>query len=229
MITDMGLNLPREDDFYNIKNFNDNFSCVEREIMRFTGDLNDAASNILGIGQKVDIINNTLPNSIAAVDQKATATDERVTDINTNLTNSISAIDHRDTVLIQNLMSEFDNLNTRLSSLANRFNVATSVSFVQVPFRGLRGITTTGSNVALKVVTINGFVLEDGVVFGVNFAPSNNTNSPTLNVNSTGAKPMWNDNGRIGVGNQVLVGDIYQIFQYNEALDRYIWITSMAI
>ena len=52
------------------------------------------------------------------------------------------------------------------------------------------GECTTASGTAAKVVDMTGFVLVKGVTITVKFTNSNTAISPTLNVNSTGAKPI---------------------------------------
>ena len=55
------------------------------------------------------------------------------------------------------------------------------------------GVCETAANTAAKVVTIPDFTLENGVGVMVKFKNSNTTNSPTLNVSGTGAKPIYID------------------------------------
>lgn len=55
------------------------------------------------------------------------------------------------------------------------------------------GICETAANTAAKVVTIPDFTLENGVSVMVKFKNNNTTNSPTLNVSDTGAKPIYID------------------------------------
>lgn len=55
------------------------------------------------------------------------------------------------------------------------------------------GVCETAANTAAKVVTIPDFTLENGVGVMVKFKNGNTTNSPTLNVSGTGAKPIYID------------------------------------
>ena len=57
------------------------------------------------------------------------------------------------------------------------------------------GTCSTGASTAAKTVAITGFVLTTGAVFYVKFSNANTANSPTLNVNSTGAKNIYFQNG----------------------------------
>lgn len=53
------------------------------------------------------------------------------------------------------------------------------------------GICNTAANEATKTVTITGFSLKTGAIVYVKFTNNNTTIAPTLNVNSTGAKPIY--------------------------------------
>ena len=53
------------------------------------------------------------------------------------------------------------------------------------------GVCSTGASTAAKTVDIEGFELVEGAVIFVKFTNSNSASSPTLNVNGTGAKPMY--------------------------------------
>src|SRR5574344_2069920 len=57
------------------------------------------------------------------------------------------------------------------------------------------GICSTASATAEKAVTLNGFVLATGATIQVTFTNANSANVPTLNVNSTGAKAIYNEAG----------------------------------
>lgn len=53
------------------------------------------------------------------------------------------------------------------------------------------GTSSTTASTAAKVVTCSGFKLSKGVIIGVNFSTANTAATPTLNVNSTGAKSVY--------------------------------------
>ena len=53
------------------------------------------------------------------------------------------------------------------------------------------GVCGTAAATAAKTVTINGFELIEGAVVIIKFTYSNSASNPTLNVNGTGAKPMY--------------------------------------
>lgn len=59
------------------------------------------------------------------------------------------------------------------------------------------GTSSTASTTSAKVVTSSGFVLATGVRIAVKFTNGNTTAFPTLNVNSTGAKSIY-QNGTVG-------------------------------
>lgn len=53
------------------------------------------------------------------------------------------------------------------------------------------GTSSTAAGTAAKVVTCSGFVLTTGTIIGVLFSTANTAATPTLNVNSTGAKTIY--------------------------------------
>lgn len=62
------------------------------------------------------------------------------------------------------------------------------------------GVCDTAANVAAKIVDMTGFKLIKGATVFVQFTNSNTVPSPTLNVNSTGAKPIMLDGTNKGLG-----------------------------
>lgn len=69
--------------------------------------------------------------------------------------------------------------------------VAKGVASVEKKVFATYGICNTADNVAAKVVTLSDFSLVKGAQISVNFTYANTASSPTLNVNSTGAKAIW--------------------------------------
>jgi hypothetical protein len=53
------------------------------------------------------------------------------------------------------------------------------------------GVCSTAAGTAAKTVTVDNFSLEEGAAVIVKFTNSNSASSPTLNVNGTGAKPIY--------------------------------------
>jgi len=64
----------------------------------------------------------------------------------------------------------------------------------QVAARGCYATSSTAAATAAKVADYPGFVLTTGATVYVRFANANSAASATLNVNSTGAKPIYNNN-----------------------------------
>lgn len=64
--------------------------------------------------------------------------------------------------------------------------------------RALYGTCTTAASTTAKVVTCQGFELRTGSVVNVRFTNKNTASSPTLNVNGTGAKPIYLNGSPIG-------------------------------
>ena len=54
------------------------------------------------------------------------------------------------------------------------------------------GTCSTAAGTAAKTAALSGFSLSTGAVVGIRFTYANTAASPTLNVNSTGAKPIYN-------------------------------------
>jgi hypothetical protein len=73
----------------------------------------------------------------------------------------------------------------------------TTTRFINgVPFNGTTNVNnfvscSTAAATAAKTVTINGFSLISGAQVRVKFTNANTASSPTLNVSSTGAKPIY--------------------------------------
>lgn len=62
------------------------------------------------------------------------------------------------------------------------------------------GTCSTAAGTAAKVVSLPGFTLQTGAEVTVRFTVTNTASSPTLNVNSTGAKPIQYRNAAIAAG-----------------------------
>lgn len=56
-------------------------------------------------------------------------------------------------------------------------------------------VCRTSANIAAKTITLSHFDLQEGASINIQFANANTASNPTLNVNSTGAKPMVLPNG----------------------------------
>jgi hypothetical protein len=62
------------------------------------------------------------------------------------------------------------------------------------------GACSTAAGTAAKTVSLSGFTLATGAEVTVMFTVTNTASSPTLNVNNTGAKPIYYRNAAIGAG-----------------------------
>lgn len=69
--------------------------------------------------------------------------------------------------------------------------VARSIASVNNKVEKTYGTCTTAAATVAKVVALDGFVLFTGAQITVKFSYANTAASPTLNVNGTGAKPIW--------------------------------------
>ena len=65
------------------------------------------------------------------------------------------------------------------------------------------GTSSTAAATAAKEATCTGFELEDGARIAVKFTNGNSSDAPTLNVNDTGAKAVYNDGAAVSAYNPV--------------------------
>lgn len=84
------------------------------------------------------------------------------------------------------LSSFLDGLSYRLDVLENNNGSSSGSSSCKQYY----GTCSTGSSTAAKVVVCSGFTLTTGARISVKFSSYNTATSPTLNVNSTGAKAI---------------------------------------
>ena len=77
------------------------------------------------------------------------------------------------------------------------------------------GACSTAAATKAKTVTLSGFTLVTGAIVGVKFSYDNTAAAPTLNVNSTGAKPIYYKGEAVAAG-LLKAGYVY-LFQYNGA------------
>lgn len=77
------------------------------------------------------------------------------------------------------------------------------------------GICSTAATTVAKTVTLKGFTLQSGAAVAVKFTYSNTAASPTLNINSTGASPIYScfTNSAIVSGN--IAAGMTAFFIYN--------------
>lgn len=80
----------------------------------------------------------------------------------------------------------------------------------------LYGTCSTAAGTKAKVVTCSSFdTLITGVTIHVKFSNDNTADSPTLNVNSTGAKAIWKSGGTIKSSNPGWMADEVVSFTYD--------------
>lgn len=108
--------------------------------------------------------------------------------------------------------------STAGGSATSAVKLATARTIDGVSFNGSAAIThygtcNTAAATAAKTVSISGFSLVTGARIAVKFSYTNTASSPTLNVNSTGAKSITLRNSAIGE-DFFLAGKIYD-FIYN--------------
>jgi len=77
--------------------------------------------------------------------------------------------------------------------------------------QSLSGTCSTASATSAKTVTISGFSLVSGAKVLVTFSNKNTVTTPTLNVNSTGAKPIAYESGLVGAFNYAYFPSGYPI------------------
>lgn len=83
------------------------------------------------------------------------------------------------------------------TTVAGKYPALDGSFIVDVGTKNITQIATcvTASVTAEKAVTLSGFVLATGATIQVTFTNANTTTTPTLNVNSTGAKAIYNEAG----------------------------------
>lgn len=88
------------------------------------------------------------------------------------------------------------------------------------------GTCDTAAATATKVVTVDGlgYALTSGAIIGVKFTNTNTANSPTLNVNNTGAKSIWYDTALITTSNQKFAGEANRITFFMYDGTQWVWI-----
>ena len=89
------------------------------------------------------------------------------------------------------------------------------------------GTCETGASISAKVVTVPAdynFDLKPGVMIGINFTNTNIASDPTINVNDTGAKPVFKGNSIQTSGDAGMMGGYMNFFQYDGT--NWCWISS---
>ena len=82
------------------------------------------------------------------------------------------------------------------------------------------GVCSTGASTAAKTVTIDGFKLVEGAMVIIKFENANSASNPTLNVNGTGAYPMYRYGTTVistGTTSTGWIAGAVQVFVYDGA------------
>lgn len=74
-----------------------------------------------------------------------------------------------------------------MANAINALNINNNNYVITVPY----GICSTSAGTTAKTISVDKFSLESGAIIAVKFTNGNTANSPTLNVNSLGAKPIY--------------------------------------
>lgn len=92
------------------------------------------------------------------------------------------------------------------------------------------GTSSTTASTAAKVVTCSSYVLRAGNIVGVLFTTANTAATPTLNVNSTGAKTIYVGNATINATTNVLKwsANTMVYFLYDGTYYRYMYASAAA-
>jgi len=85
----------------------------------------------------------------------------------------------------------------------------------------LLGESNTATNVGAKVTAIPAFNLIDGVLVNVIFINGNTHNTPTLNINGTGAREIWRNDKRVGERYQIIKPGIILELRFDQENNRY--------
>lgn len=119
----------------------------------------------------------------------------------------------------------FYNGSTYVAKQTTLGNVPTNTTYWQILCQGqlsgnFYGTSATAGATAEKAVTIPSdehFILQQGAVIGVVFTNENTANNPTLNVNSTGAKPIKYNGAVVTTSELWTAGEagILTMFQYD--------------
>lgn len=191
--SNMELKLPTITDFYDIDVFNGNFEKIDE----FFADLKSAMENHAKL------------NHVTGV-KGDNETEYRTGNVNLTPAN----------IGLGNVDNTADSEKRVLS--ATKLTTARSIDGVS--FDGSSAIyhyavCSTAGSTATKVVTKNDFSLAMGASITIRFSNTNTTSEPTLNINNTGAKPIFFGN-RQAEPYDLVAGEEYK-FTYNAQYSRY--------
>ena len=125
----------------------------------------------------------TVSNTVNTVKQTVDTNSAKISNLTQTLGTNADGTTAADDIVHQ--ISEIDQ---------NLDGISTRVSKTEVSLRGTFATSSTAANTKAKTATIfpenNNFELYTGVTITVKFTNNNTASAPTLNINSTGAKPI---------------------------------------
>lgn len=164
-----------------------------------TGNVNITKENI-GLG---NVPNTTTDNQTPTFTQASTRTN--------------IASGEKLSVLFGKIMKYFSDLSeTAFDGFATKWRTARNINGMSVDGSANRanyGTCSTAAATAAKVVACTGYALVTGAEIAVKFTVTNTAANPTLNVNGTGAKPIYYRGAVITAG--YLAANRTYIFRYN--------------
>lgn len=114
-------------------------------------------------------------------------------------------------------------------SKINGYSLKDNVSgYTTTPIMNWYGTCTTSSATIQKDVVCEGFTLTKGAIIGIRFATPNTADTPTLNINNTGAKNINLTNGAPSASNPLKwTPPAMLYFMYTGGTYQFIAVTSM--
>lgn len=108
-----------------------------------------------------------------------------------------------------------NNINERLNSLSpdqqSALNVATKATNNETKLGYY--VCDTENNVAAKVISnATGYILSNGGSIKIKMTNANTANDATLNINSTGPKPLYYDGERVSANNSWMAGETVEVY-----------------
>ena len=136
---------------------------------------------------------------------------------NVTLTATVKDDTHNHTIAnVDGLQDALDNITAGSVSSASKWTTARNINGMSVDGSANRfnyGTCSTAAGTAAKTVACTGFTLATGSEITVKFTVTNTASSPTLNVNSTGAKAIYYNGAAITAG--YLKANKTYTFRYN--------------
>lgn len=136
-----------------------------------------------------------------------------------NVTLPVAIVDDSHNHIISNidgLQDALDNISAGSVSSASKWTTARNINGMSIDGSANRfnyGTCSTAAGTAAKTVACTGFTLATGSEITVKFTVTNTASSPTLNVNSTGAKAIYYNGAAITAG--YLKANKTYTFRYN--------------